>query len=86
VANLFEWDETVAYDEEAPYVRRIEREAEWGVQLETLPKPYWQYKELFQEKKAKMLAPRRTLDHAINLKEGAEHPLGVRFIQCQPTS
>jgi len=28
--------------------------------------------ELFEEKKAKMLAPRRTFDHAINLEEGAE--------------
>jgi len=44
--------------------------------LEMVPKPYWQYKELFEEKKAKMLAPRRTFDHAINLKDGAEPPLG----------
>jgi len=72
VADLFEWDETVAYDEEAQYVGRIEREEEVGVQLETLPKPYWQYKERFEEKKAKMLAPRRTFDHGINRKEGAE--------------
>ena len=57
VADIFEWDETVAYDEEAQYVGRIEWEEEGGVQLETLPKPYWQYKELFEEKKAKMLAP-----------------------------
>jgi len=76
VADMFEWDETVAYDEEAQYVGRIEREEEGGVQLETLPKPYWQYKELFEEKNAKMLAPRRTFDHAINLKEGAEPPWG----------
>jgi len=69
---MFEWDETVAYDEEAQYVGPIEREEEGGVQLEKLPKPYWKYKELFEEKKAKMLAPRRTFDHAINLKEGAE--------------
>jgi len=57
-------------------VGRIEREEEEGVQLETLPKLYWQYKELFEEKKAKMVAPRRTFDHAINLKEGAEPPWG----------
>jgi len=31
VANLFEWDETVAYDEEAQYVGRIGREEEGGV-------------------------------------------------------
>jgi len=76
VEELFEWDETVEYNEEAQYVGRIEREEERGVQLETLPKPYWQYKELFEEKKAKMLAPRRTFDHAINLKDGAEPPWG----------
>jgi len=46
------------------------------VQLETLPKPYWQYKQLFEEKKAKMLVSQRTFDHAINLKEGAEPPWG----------
>jgi len=49
---------------------------EGGIQLETLPKLYWQYKELFEEKKAKLLAPRRTLDHAITLKEGPEPPWG----------
>jgi len=66
----------VAYDEEAQYVGRIDREEEGGVLLEALPKPYWQYKELFEEKKATILAPRRTFDHAINLKEGAEPPCG----------
>jgi len=76
VADLFEWDETVAYDEEEHYEGRIEREEEDGVQLETLPEPYWQYKELCEEKAAKILAPRRTFDHAINLKEGAEPPWG----------
>ena len=48
VADMFEWDETVAYDEEAQYLGSIEREEEGGVQLETLPKPYWPYKELFE--------------------------------------
>jgi len=74
VEDMLQWDETVAYDEEAQYVGRIEREEEGGVQLEALPKPYWQYEELFEEKKAKMLAPRRTFDQAINLKQGAEPP------------
>jgi len=76
VADMFEWDETVAYHEEAQYLGRIERAEEGGVLLETLPKPYWQYKELFEEKKAMMLAPGRTFDQAINLKEGAEPPWG----------
>ena len=66
----------MAYNEGALYVGRIEREEEGGVQLETLPNTNWQYKELFEEKKAKMLAPRGTFDHAINLKEGAEPPWG----------
>jgi len=66
----------VEYDEEAQYVGRIEREEEGAVQLETLPKPYWQYKEHFEEEKAKMLAPLRTFDHGINLKDGAELPWG----------
>jgi len=74
VADLFEWDATVAYNEEAPYVGRIEREEEGGEKMETLPKPYKQYKELFEEKTAKILAPRRTFDHAINLKEGSNLP------------
>jgi len=76
VADMFEWDETVAYDEEAQYVGRIGRVEEGGLQLETLPKLYWQYKELFEEKKGKLLAPRRSFDHAINHKEGAEPPWG----------
>jgi len=76
VADLVEWDETVAYDEEAQYVGRIEREEQGGVQLETLPKPYWQYKEIFEVKKARMLARGRTVDHAINLKDGAEPAWG----------
>jgi len=76
VADLFECDETVAYDEEAQYVERMEREEEGGVQWKTLPQPYWQYKELLDEKEPKMLAAGRTFDHAINLKDGAEPPWG----------
>jgi len=76
VADMFEWDETVAYNDEAQYVGRIEREEEGGVHLETLPKPYCQYMELFEEQKAKMPASRRTFDHTIKLKKGAEAPWG----------
>ena len=61
----------MAYDEEAQYVGRIEREDKGGVQLETLPKRFWQYKELCEEKKPKLLAPRRTFDHGIKIKAGA---------------
>jgi len=47
-----------------------------GSTVGNAPKPYGQYKELFEEKKAKMLPPRRTFDHAINLKKEAEPPCG----------
>ena len=57
VADLFEGDATMAYDEEVQHIERIRREDEAGVQLEALPRQYWQYKELFEEKKAEMLAP-----------------------------
>jgi len=76
VADLIEWDETVAHNEEALYVGRIGQEDEGEIWLETLPKPSWQYKELFEEQKGEMLAPRRTFDHAINLKQVAEPPMG----------
>jgi len=39
-----------------------------------LPKPYWQYKELFEHEKAARLAPRVTFDHTIDLKDGATPP------------
>jgi len=40
VTDLFEWYESVAYDEQAQYIERIRQKDEGGVQLETLPKPY----------------------------------------------
>jgi len=79
VADLFEWDQTVAYNEEAQYVGRIEQEEEGGVKLETLPKRHWQFKKPFEEKKAKMLAPRKTFDYAINFREGAKRPWGLIY-------
>jgi len=41
VGDLFERDETVAYNEEAQYGGRIGGEEEGGVQLEALLKQYW---------------------------------------------
>ena len=76
VADLFEWDKTVAYEEEAQNVGSIVRANEGEVQLETLPKPYRQYKEPFEATKVEMLEPRRTFDHAINLKERIEPQWG----------
>jgi len=76
IADMFEWDETVAFDEEARMIGRIGSTRQEEIQLEGLPKPYWQYKELFEKEKAEMLAPRRTFDHAIDLKDGATPPWG----------
>jgi len=66
----------VAFDEEARMIERIGSTRHEEVQLEGIPKPYWQYKELFENEKAEMLAPRRTFDHAIDLKDGATPPWG----------
>ena len=76
IADMFEWDENVAFEEQATYIGRIGSTRKDAIQLEGLPKPYWQYKELFEDEKAEMLAPRRTFDHAIHLKEGATPPWG----------
>ena len=84
MADLIEWDETVAHNEEAQYVGRIGREDEGEVRLEKLPKPSWLYEELFEEQKGEMLAPRRTFDHAINLKEVAEPPWGPIYPRSAP--
>ena len=58
---------------------RIGREEE-GIQLETLPKPYWQYKELFEEGKVIALTSQRLFDQAIDLKEGVEPPWGHIYL------
>ena len=76
IADMSEWDETVAFDENATMIGRIRATKEKEVELYGLPKEYWQYKELFTDEKADMLAPRRTFDHAIDLKEGATPPWG----------
>ena len=71
IADMFEWDERVAFDENATMIGRIGATKENEVELDGLPKEYWQYKDLFPDEKAERLAPRRTFDHAIDLKEGA---------------
>jgi len=73
---MFEWDETVAFDEEARMIGRIGSTKHEEIQVEGLPKPYWQYKELFENEKSEMLADRRTFDDAIDLKDGATPPWG----------
>ena len=76
IADMIEWDEIVACDENATIIGRIRATKEKEVELDGLPKQYWQYKDLFTNKKAEMLTPRRPLDHAIDLKEGATPPCG----------
>ena len=76
IANMFEWDEMVAFDKEARMIGRIGSTWQEAAQLEELPKPYWQYKELFENEAAEMLAARRTFDHAMDLKDGATPPWG----------
>jgi len=76
ITDMFEWDETVAFDNEARMIGRIASTRQEEVQLEGLLKPYWQYKELFENEKAEMLAPRRIFDHAKHLKDGATPPWG----------
>jgi len=66
---MVKWDETLAFHKEARMIGRIGSTREEEVQLEGLPKPDWQANELFENEKAKMLAPRRTFDHAIDLKD-----------------
>jgi len=74
IADLFEWHETVAFDEEARMIGRIGSTRKEEVQVQGLPKLYWQYKELFENEIAEMLAPRGNFDHAIDLKDGATRP------------
>jgi len=76
IAKMFECDETVAFDEEARMIGRMGSRRQEEIHLEGLPKPYWQYKELFANEKGEMLAPWRTFDHAIDLKDGATPPWG----------
>src|ERR1700712_5779329 len=77
IGGMCEWDETVAYDEEAQYVGRICRQEDPNqVMLDEIPRHYEEYKELFLTATAEKLAQRRTFDHAIDLKPGAEPPWG----------
>ena len=73
---MFEWPDTVAFDQEARMIGRIGSISQEEVQLDGLAKQYWQYKELFENEKAEMLAARRTFDHAIDLEDRATPPWG----------
>jgi len=77
IRDVFEYDKTVAYDPKAQYVGRIGRVEEKNpVELETLPREYSQFKHLFRPEALEKMPPRRTFNHAIDLKEGSEPPWG----------
>ena len=59
--NLFEYEETVAFDPKAQYVGRIGKiEEKDPVELETLPLEYTQFKYLFQSEATEKMRPRWT--------------------------
>jgi len=74
IADMFEWDETVGFDEEARMIGSMGSIRQEKVQLDGLPKLFWQYKELFENEKGEMLVPRRNFDHVSDLKDGATPP------------
>ena len=78
---MFEWDETLAFDEEpkyiGQYVGRIDmRQEQSAVSIERIPDEYHQYKKPFLPETAEKLAGRRTFYHAIDLVPGAIPPWG----------
>jgi len=84
VKDLFEYDETVAYDPKAQYVGRIGKiEEKDPVELETLPLEYAQFKHLFRPEASEKMPPKRTFDHAIDLKEGSEPPWELIYPMSQ---
>jgi len=67
----------VAFDEEAQYVGRICRQEDPNqVLVDKIPQCYEDYRTIFLTATAEKLAERRTFDHAIDLKPGAEPPWG----------
>jgi len=78
---MFEWDETVAFDEEPQYVGRICRQEDPNqVLLDKIPQYYEDYHKLFLTARAEKLAERRIFYHAIDLKPGAEPPWGPIYL------
>ena len=78
---MFEWDETVAFEEEAQYVgqyigRAYMRKDQSSISLKGIPANYHQHKKLFLPETAGKLAGRRTFDDAIDLVPGAIPPWG----------
>ena len=78
---MFEWDETVAFDEEAQYVGqyvgRVEMSKDQSfISLKGITPEYHQHKKLFLHETAERLAGYGTFDHAIDLVRGAVPPWG----------
>ena len=77
---MFEWDDTVAFDEEEQYVGRICRQEDPNqVLVDKVPQYYKQYQNQFLASTAEKLGPRQTFDHAISLKPEAETPIGTHI-------
>ena len=77
-------DPTVGFNAAAWTIGILEFRWKQEDKLEGFRKAYWQYQELFDNEKAEMLAPRPTLDHAIDLKDGATPP-GDPYTQYRHT-
>jgi len=72
-----EWDEDVLNNPNAVVIGRIDRiEEEKVTIIDRLPDQYHNYIDLFRPSTAEKLAPRRTFDHAINLKPDTQPPWG----------
>jgi len=62
VKNLFEYDETVAYDPKAQYVGRIGKiEEKNPVEVETLRREYAQFKHLFRPEVSDKMPPKTNI-------------------------
>ena len=79
VGDMFEWDKTVAFDEEDQYVgqyvgRAYMKKDQSSISLEGILANYHQHKKRFLPETADKLAGRRTFDHVIDLVLGAIPP------------
>ena len=70
-----EWDEDVLNDPNAVVIGRIEKVDDEKITIiDRLPERYHDYLNLFRPSTAAKLAPRRTFDHAIDLKPDTQPP------------
>ena len=71
------WDEDVLNDPNAVTIGRIEQvDDEKTIILDRLPEVYHDYLDLFRPSTVEKLAPRRTFDHAIDIKPDQQPPWG----------